>query len=1223
MSMLVLTLFPAAFGRSLAVGEGWVAEQWTVADGLPSDVVFAVAEDPRGGLLLGTGGGLARFDGRTFTTLHPSEPGGPPEDRVQALIPDPGGVWLVTETGAVQHRTATTTVDHGALAVVTRPVRIWASGPAPLVCTDHGVFELRDVPVRRTDLPPDTQGVVEDAEGTLVKVGGVWFNQSAPGGALVPVDTAHGDARFDAMAAAAHHSRGFEFGPTGIRKDGVVVLPVDWSVEAIQETVDATWIATSGQGLWALHPTPLRVHPGPGSSPGVSRVLADPLTQTVWANDVRHEHWWSPDAAQPNFTHVSYDGRVLPLGQRAGLLPLGTRPTRWWWTDEGLRRQTSPDDAPVLGLGPAEGPPCPEPPYAAWTAADGSHRVSNGDSVLGDTVRAGPRPCNEAMSTAHAAVVVPGSGTLLGGLGGLLLLPEGSDSPRPVEGPDHLHVRHLRIDDGRIWMATEGQGLCSTPVPTLDHPTWRCVGVAEGLDQSLVHASLADSRGYTWLSTNRGLRVAETRALEDYADGRRAEVPFLRLQEDWGLPTAELDGFDGFSALDSGDGRLWFPGVAGLVEVKPGALALPDRLSLVVDPPLPDTLPSAYEPVHASLHVTPLTWAPQATFRYRVGEGGWRATGADLTLDRFPPGDARVEVQARLIGDWQPVVSQVVWRTPTLTERPAFPYLVAVGSVLALAGVYLVRDRVARRRQAVLVAEVERQTAALSRQNTQLATQADELAARNAQISAQAAQLAQLDELKRRLIADLAHELRTPLTLVVGALDRGKPDVATARRNADRLRTLLDELFDLSRLHHGGLQLRAKAVDLRVFCSALAARFEDAFSARGRGLEVTLPETPLVAWADPHLLEKIVGNLLANALRHGAGRTELVLGSDDDWAVVEVTDEGPGIPPADRERIFERFVQLSTGDTRAREGAGIGLSLARELVELHGGELRVVEGATFRLRLPLGQAHLALDDVEPSEGPAALAVPAATDLTDGRAEVLLVEDNDELRTFMAALLGERWNVTEARDGREGLELAQKRRPGVVVTDVRTPHLDGLAMVRAMRADTALADVPVLFVSAKTQDEDRAAGLELGQGYLCKPFGSAELVARTQALLGAAGLPPEPSTRPEHEAAFLTSLEAVVTATLADPDFGVERLARKQGMSVRSLQERMKELGLPPPRSYLLEARLAAADGHLRAGRFRTVSEVAAAVGLSRAYFTRAYTAWAGHPPGRVAGGAAD
>jgi DNA-binding response OmpR family regulator len=183
-----------------------------------------------------------------------------------------------------------------------------------------------------------------------------------------------------------------------------------------------------------------------------------------------------------------------------------------------------------------------------------------------------------------------------------------------------------------------------------------------------------------------------------------------------------------------------------------------------------------------------------------------------------------------------------------------------------------------------------------------------------------------------------------------------------------------------------------------------------------------------------------------------------------------------------------------------------------------------------------------------------------------------------------------------------------------------PRLDGLGLVCAIRSDPAVSSVAILFVSARTQEDERVAGLELGDDYLTKPFGSAELLARASRLMRIGAAEPVTATRPAHETAFLDALGQAVAVGLSNPDFTVVALARRLAMSERTLQDRMKALDLPPPRSWLLEARLREARALLRVGQLRTVSEVAAALGLSRACFTRACT-WAGHSPTHDAAGA--
>ena len=368
-----------------------------------------------------------------------------------------------------------------------------------------------------------------------------------------------------------------------------------------------------------------------------------------------------------------------------------------------------------------------------------------------------------------------------------------------------------------------------------------------------------------------------------------------------------------------------------------------------------------------------------------------------------------------------------------------------------------------------------------------------------------------------------------------------------------------------------------------------------------------------------HGLTRALTNLLQNALRHGRGDVEVTLQATEPWARVSVRDHGPGVPPEDRARVFSRFVQLSTGDAKAAEGMGIGLALVKEIAEQHGGDVGVDVapggGALFWLTLPTGSDHLAIedvaiDDVSPAS-PQRRAPPARPpEAPTGGPKLLLVEDNDELRGYLVSRLSSRYDVIEATNGDEGLAAARARRPDVILSDVRMPGKDGLQMVRELRADPALARVPVMFLSAKTQEEDRVAGLQLADDYLTKPFGTQELLARLARLTPGAA----PVTPPPVESAFVERLTATADRSLGDADFHVAELAKAMAMSVRALQVRMKSIGLSSPAEWLLERRLSRARELMRSGAHETVGEVADAVGLSRTYLARAYRAWAGKTP---------
>ncbi|HMV67963.1 MAG TPA: ATP-binding protein, partial [Myxococcota bacterium] len=573
------------------------------------------------------------------------------------------------------------------------------------------------------------------------------------------------------------------------------------------------------------------------------------------------------------------------------------------------------------------------------------------------------------------------------------------------------------------------------------------------------------------------------------------------------------------------------------------------------------------------------------------------------------------------LGPWETVARIPIVREPRLTERWFFPAALVSLAGLAATAALTSRNRALSRRRQELQGEVDRHTEALRQRTTDLEANQVELLTRSRTIEEQAERLRGLDRLKSEFIADIAHELRTPLTLLLGSLEQGEPaDVGVARRNAETLHLLVEQLFQLQDLDKGKLPLRARRIDLARSVADSVGQFAEAFAAAGRELVGPEPGAFIELWANASAVRRITANLLQNALRYGQGRTEVRLGVEGVVARIEVLDRGPGVPPEDRARVFERFVQLSTGDTRVAEGMGIGLAMVRELIELHGGEVGVDDapggGARFWLTLPLGSDHLTVDDIEsevtplrvflPPLAPEPPEPPAAGPL------LLVVEDNDELRSWLVQRLVSRYRVVEARDGGEGLEMALAHRPAAILSDVRMPRKDGLQMARELRAHPAIGGTPVMFLSAKAMVEDRVEGLQVADDYLCKPFGTQELLLRLARLVDGAS-PVEPGP-PVHVQELLDRLAATADRRMAEPEFGVAQLAKAMAMSTRTLQDRMKVLDLPPPGPWLLERRLTRAHALLREGRLETVGEVAGAVGMSPAYLSRAYRAWSGLSP---------
>ncbi|MBQ1036581.1 SpoIIE family protein phosphatase [Micromonospora sp. C81] len=401
---------------------------------------------------------------------------------------------------------------------------------------------------------------------------------------------------------------------------------------------------------------------------------------------------------------------------------------------------------------------------------------------------------------------------------------------------------------------------------------------------------------------------------------------------------------------------------------------------------------------------------------------------------------------------------------------------------------------------------------------------------------ARAAELAALDRAKTNFFANVSHEFRTPLTLVLGPLedmlaDPALPAADTERltmmhRNALRLLKLVNTVLDFSRLESGRLAARYQPTDLAGYTARLASTFRSATERAGLRLVVDCPPLPAPVFVDRDMWEKIVLNLVSNAVKFTFdGEIRVRVRAVDDMARLDVTDSGIGIVPEELPHVFERFHRVPGVRARTHEGTGIGLALVRELVEMHGGEVgltsEVDRGSTFTVTVPFGSAHLPADHVaafrplpagEPEQARLYVAETALWTGVEPAAEfdsrptaaapagrILVVDDNVDLREHVTRLLSPTWEVVTASDGLAGLQLAREGGFDLVLTDVMMPRLDGFGLVSALRADPRTRHVPIVLLSARAGSAEAVAGLSVGaDDYLTKPFTGQELIARVRA-----------------------------------------------------------------------------------------------------------------------------
>jgi signal transduction histidine kinase len=393
-----------------------------------------------------------------------------------------------------------------------------------------------------------------------------------------------------------------------------------------------------------------------------------------------------------------------------------------------------------------------------------------------------------------------------------------------------------------------------------------------------------------------------------------------------------------------------------------------------------------------------------------------------------------------------------------------------------------------------------------------------------------AAALEDLDREKNAFFGDVSHELRTPITLILASLAdalEGTPDAHTrelvevAARNARRLARLVNSLIDFAQIDSGGLHRAYSPTDLASVTSGISSSFRSAVERAGLRLRVECTPLGDPVYVDVEAWEKIVLNLLSNAFKFTfSGEIAVALQRVDGMAELTVSDTGVGIPEQELPRLFERFRRVRGTSARSHDGVGIGLALVQELVGLHGGDVEVESrlgtGTTVRVRIPFGRAHLPPPQVVAAGTdaiPAALVEGAIEDAErwhpDRRARlalddltgpdvphVLVADDNADLRSYLERLLGSRWRVTTAVDGASALAQIRNQPPDLVLADLMMPGLDGLSLLRTLRADPQTEDLPVIVLTARA--DDATAEEVLGAGaddYIAKPFTGRELVAR--------------------------------------------------------------------------------------------------------------------------------
>lgn len=494
--------------------------------------------------------------------------------------------------------------------------------------------------------------------------------------------------------------------------------------------------------------------------------------------------------------------------------------------------------------------------------------------------------------------------------------------------------------------------------------------------------------------------------------------------------------------------------------------------------------------------------------------------------------------------------------------------------------------------------------------------------------------LKEINQMKLRFFTNISHELKTPLTLIYNPLDHlvktGASDselramLPFLYRNAQRMTLLIDQILDFRKSELSVLRLMVNKSDIVADCRHILTYF--AHQARIENIHLNFHGEPqsIEAWYDSDMLFKIVSNLISNALKNtpANGSVTLSLRVSESSLIIEVKDTGKGIPREDLDLIFERYYQV---DNKIK-GTGIGLALTQRLVSLHHGHIEVTsalnQGTTFTVTLPMGSNHFKKEDFA-TQKPNVPLTPAPINLEETQLHkidvqnisILIVEDEWELREYIAKLLQDTFAIITAKNGKEALEILLTKEPDLIITDVMMPQMDGIEFCKTLKSDLRISHIPVLMLTALTSVQRQIEGLKSGaDAYMPKPFNTQLLFTQITAILNNRkivkerfshdlGLKTDEVSQSSADDKFLHKAISIVEQNMEDPDFDVAAFVEQMAMSRTLVYTKIKAIAGKPIKDFIVNIKLRKAAELLKKTD-KPISEISVLCGFADAsYFS--------------------
>lgn len=503
----------------------------------------------------------------------------------------------------------------------------------------------------------------------------------------------------------------------------------------------------------------------------------------------------------------------------------------------------------------------------------------------------------------------------------------------------------------------------------------------------------------------------------------------------------------------------------------------------------------------------------------------------------------------------------------------------------------------------------------------------------------------EISDAKTRLYTNITHEFRTPLTVILGLADSAKNSeqnniprkMDTIIKNGKNLLQLVDQMLDLSKLESGRMSVNKISANIIPFLKYVFQLQEFYAEDKNISMRFSSESQSYEIEFDPEKVASIVSNLLSNAIKFtpDGGEISMKVCRNDESICVEIKDNGIGIPPEKQETIFDRFYQVDGDATRKEGGAGIGLAITRELVQLLEGTIEVQShpgvGTAFTVKLPyIPASEKPVEMINAGDETGSGEHDEADDFLHigscDQQRLLIVEDNPDVVGYLKACYQNHFSIHEAKDGKEGFQLAVNETPDIIISDVMMPQMDGFELCRKLKEDFRTSHIPIILLTAKADIPSRIEGLETGaDAYIVKPFNQRELLVRMQKLLElrrklfqryATEKSPEISSDPvlQKEDRFIQKINEIIEKNLGDEFFNIHALCSEVAMSKSQLYRKFKALTNQSAAKHIRTLRMKKAKELLQTTSMN-ITEVGYEVGMkSVSVFSKSFKEEFGYSP---------